>query len=81
MTASRMFRVQDGTLVPLDLEAIPATVVPQAPTDNADARQTGWERDRAYRALHQAEERLEMAGRSDMAREVRMIRSRFVLGR
>jgi hypothetical protein len=54
---------------------------PQRPTDDAEARQTGWERDRAYRALQQAEQRLEMLGRPDMAREVRTIRARLALGR
>ena len=86
MTASRMYRVQNGTLLPLDLQAVSPTMVPaqnapQRPTDDAEARQTGWERDRAYRALQQAEQRLEMLGRPDMAREVRMIRARLALGR
>ena len=55
--------------------------VPQRPTDDAEARQTQYEYQKAYRALHQAEERLEMFGRPDMAREVRTIRSRLALGR
>ena len=103
MTASRMYRVQNGTLLPLDLQAVSPTIAeprqitvreamaqvaaaivqdaPQRPTDDAEARQTGWERDRAYRALQQAEQRLEMLGRPDMAREVRTIRARLALGR
>ena len=86
MTASRMYRVQNGTLLPLDLQAVsptmvPAQNVPQRPTDDAEARQTQYEYQKAYRALHQAEERLEMYGRPDMAREVRTIRSRLALGR
>ena len=86
MTASRMYRVQNGTLLPLDLQAVsptmvPAQNVPQRPTDDAEARQTQYEYEKAYRALHQAEERLEMLGRPDMAREVRMVRSRLALGR
>ena len=86
MTASRMYRVQNGTLLPLDLQAVSPTMVPaqnapQRPTDDAEARQTQYEYQKAYRALHQAEERLEMYGRPDMAREVRTIRSRLALGR
>ena len=86
MTASRMYRVQNGTLLPLDLQAVSPTMVPaqnapQRPTDDAEARQTQYEYQKAYRALHQAEERLEMFGRPDMAREVRTIRSRLALGR
>ena len=86
MTASRMYRVQNGTLLPLDLQAVSPTMVPaqnapQRPTDDAEARQTQYEYEKAYRALHQAEERLEMLGCPDMAREVRMVRSRLALGR
>ena len=77
MTAFRMYRVQNGTLLPL----VPTQDAPQPSTETQDARQTGWERDRAYRALQQAEERLEMYGRPDMAREVRTIRARLALGR
>jgi hypothetical protein len=81
-----MYRVQNGTLLPLDLQAVsptmvPAQNVPQRPTDDAEARQTQYEYQKAYRALHQAEERLEMYGRPDMAREVRTIRARLALGR
>jgi hypothetical protein len=59
----------------------PLQDAPQRPTDDAEARQTQYEYQKAYRALHQAEERLEMYGRPDMAREVRTIRSRLALGR
>jgi hypothetical protein len=59
----------------------PLQNAPQRPTDDAEARQTQYEYQKAYRALHQAEERLEMYGRPDMAREVRTIRSRLALGR
>ena len=59
----------------------PLQDAPQRPTDDAEARQTQYEYQKAYRALHQAEERLEMFGRPDMAREVRTIRSRLALGR
>ena len=48
---------------------------------DAEARQTQHERERAYRALQQAEERLEMFGRNDMAIEVRKIRARLAMGR
>jgi uncharacterized membrane protein len=98
-----MYRVQNGTLLPLDLQAVSPTIAeprqitacevmaqvaaaivqdaPQRPTDDAEARQTQYEYEKAYRALHQAEERLEMYGRPDMAREVRTIRARLALGR
>ena len=59
----------------------PLQNAPQRPTDDAEARQTQYEYQKAYRALHQAEERLEMFGRPDMARDVRTIRSRLALGR
>ena len=59
----------------------PLQDAPQRPTDDAEARQTQYEYQKAYRALHQAEERLEMFGRPDMAREVRTIRSLLALGR
>ena len=58
--------------------------VQDAPTPSQtaqDAIQTQFEYQKAYRALHQAEERLEMYGRPDMAREVRTIRARLALGR
>ena len=59
----------------------PLQDAPQRPTDDAEARQTQYEYQKAYRALHQAEERLELLGRNDMAREVRLIRARLALGR
>lgn len=49
--------------------------------NHAEAPQTQQERERANRSLFQAEERLTAAGRADMAREVRVIRSRLALGR
>jgi hypothetical protein len=49
--------------------------------NHAEAPQTQQERERANRSLCQAEERLTAAGRADMAREVRVIRSRLALGR
>jgi hypothetical protein len=57
------------------------TEAPSPARTAQDALQTQYEYERAYRALHQAEERLEMYGRADLAREVRTIRARMVLQR
>jgi hypothetical protein len=61
--------------------AVPAQDAPTPSQTAQDAIQTQFEYQKAYRALHQAEERLEMLGRPDMAREVRTIRARLALGR
>ena len=63
------------------VERVPAQDAPTPSQTAQDAIQTQFEYQKAYRALHQAEERLEMYGRPDMAREVRTIRARLALGR
>jgi hypothetical protein len=45
--------------------------------EEAIERQVGWERNRALAALREAEQRLEMAGRSDLAAEVRAVRAKL----
>jgi hypothetical protein len=73
--------VIDHMLRPVERTGLPPQDALTPSQTAQDAIQTQYEYQKAYRALHQAEERLEMYGRPDMAREVRTIRSRLALGR
>jgi hypothetical protein len=85
-TSSRIYRVVGDTLVPLVPGGAPAPETTPAPSPASpslaaqDAIQRSHEYNRAISAALTLENLCEMAGRDDLAREARAIRSRLTTG-